>query len=671
MDQLSIINNLLIILFALFIVFCSANLGFLILRLFKFTRISDEETGIFILFYSICLGFILITFFIYIFAIFGGINKFSIWGLLILQIVLFIFSKNFFLYIKELFFILISKLKLLFKENNNWFIIFTLILLIYFFIAGLLISSTPSLEVDSSTTYLNAAKLFLKYNTIIDVGNVVGNDTKNGYLIMTYGITLNSGILAQLILFILSFLGILFFYIFLSKRTNIFISSVIILIFITMRHQIDIVIKTAKIDGISLTFSAFVLITFMNILFNKNNETTVNKYIYLSSISTGFLVGIRYFNLCFIVLIFLLLLFFYNASSVKKKLTKLITWLALTIFIALPGYLFNIYNFRNPVYPFFEKIFNSDYKTAVMNNSGVGSSINVFFEELSVKGDIKRMISLPVLLFKDPIKLNSAPEKVFSIFWIIVLLLIPVTILLALLLKRTMFKTNTFKFFLIAFIGYIFLYIMWSNSGYILRYFTVGFPYLFLLTALTLKMLIEVIGNKILNKLKIIFPVLLLCFCIVVYVNFHPINNLFRKNASKIFHKQTVDEIVSSEFTYKEDNENVTNFGKGIIELKNMAKKGEKVLSFIPAVYYMGDDTIAFIGYGAALPSKLGMKEAIYKYNNSTEFIDSLKENGFTYVVLNPNYLNSFNESEKKLILGFIENVKPVKTVENIFIYKI
>jgi len=188
---------------------------------------------------------------------------------------------------------------------------------------------------------------------------------------------------------------------------------------------------------------------------------------------------------------------------------------------------------------------------------------------------------------------------------------------------------------------------------------------------MTFKILIELIGNNILNKLKIIFPIFLLCFCIIFYVNFHPINNLFRKNASKIFHNLTVDEIISSEFTYKEDNENITNFGKGIIELKDMVKKGDKVLSFIPAVYYMGDNAIVFIGYGAALPSKLGMKEPLYKYNSYRELINSLKESGFTYIILNPNYLNSFNENEKKVIFEFIEKVRPIKTVENIFIYKI
>jgi len=151
----------------------------------------------------------------------------------------------------------------------------------------------------------------------------------------------------------------------------------------------------------------------------------------------------------------------------------------------------------------------------------------------------------------------------------------------------------------------------------------------------------------------------------------HPINNLFRKNASKIFHNLTIDEIVSSEFTYKEGNGNITNFGGGIIELKSIVKKGDKVLSFIPGVYYMGDDAIVFIGYGAALPSKLGMEESLYKYNSSAEFINSLKESGFTYIILNPNYLNSFNENEKKVILEFIEKSRPIKTVENIFIYKI
>jgi len=671
LDQLSLVNNLLIILFALFVTFCSANLGFLVLRLFKFTKINDEETRIFISFYSICLGFILIIFFIYIFAIFGGINKFSIWGLLIFQITLFIFSKDFFLYIKELFFILVSKLKVLFKKSNNWFVIFTLILLIYFFIAGLLISSTPSLEVDSSTTYLNAAKLFLKYNTIINVGQIIGNDTKNGYLLMTYGIALNSGILAQLLLLILSFLGILFFYIFLIKRTNIFISSIIILIFITMRHQIDIVIKTAKVDGLCFTFSVFVLITFISILLNKDNEANKNKYIYLNSISTGFLIGIRYFNICFIILIFLFLLIFFNTSSIKRKFTNLAIWLLLTMVAASPGYLFNIYNFKNPLYPFFGRIFGSGLGTTIANESWVAQNIVIGFEANAITEGINKIL-LPFVLLKEPVKLNSSPEKIFSIFWIIALLIIPITILLALFLKRAIFKTNTFKFFLIAFIGYIFLYIMWSNShGFVLRYFVVGFPYLFLLAAMTLKILIKLIGDNILNKLKIIFPIFLLCFCIIFYVNFHPINNLFRKNASKIFHNLTVDEIISSEFTYKEDNENITNFGKGIIELKSMVKKGDKVLSFIPAVYYMGDNAIVFIGYGSVIPGKLSMKEPLYKYNSSAEFINSLKESGFTYIILNPNYLNSFNENEKKVILEFIEKSRPIKTVENIFIYKI
>ncbi|MHB1274922.1 MAG: hypothetical protein ACYC0D_03405, partial [Candidatus Humimicrobiaceae bacterium] len=475
-----------------------------------------------------------------------------------MQIVLFVFNKDFFKYIKELFFILVNKLRALFKKDNNWFAIFTLLLLFYFFIAGLLISSTPTLEVDSSTVYLNISKLFLNYKTIIDVGNVVGNDTKNIYLITTYGIALNSGILAQLLLFILSFLGILFFYIFLIKRANIFISSIIILIFTTMRYQTDIVIKTAKIDGMNFTFSVLVLITFMNILINKDNESAKNKYIYLSSISTGFLVGIRYFNLCFIVLILLFLLIFFNEKSIKRKFIKLGTWLLLTVFIASPGYLFNIYNFRNPIYPFFEKIFNSGYGATITNESSLFNLVNI--KEFNTNSDFKNIISLPIVALKDPSILNSSAEKVFLIFWIIVIIIVPITILLTLFLKRAIFKTNTFKFFIIAFIGYIFLYFLWSESAQILRYFIVGFPYLFLLSAMTLKILLELIGEKILNRVKIIFPILLLCFCIIVYLNFHPINNLFRKNASKIFHNLTIDEIVSSEFTYKEDNENITNF---------------------------------------------------------------------------------------------------------------
>jgi hypothetical protein len=437
-----------------------------------------------------------------------------------------------------------------------------------------------------------------------------------------------------------------------------------------MKHQTDIAIKTTKIDGLSFTFSVFVLITFINILSYKDNEATKNKYIYLNSISTGFLVGIRYFNLCFIVLIFLFLLIFFNEKSIKSKFIKLAAWLLLTLFVASPGYLFNIYNFKNPLYPFFGNIFGSGFGTTIVSENLVVQN-TVFGGGTSTLVERINKILLPFILLKEPVKLSSSPEKVFSIFWIIILLIVPITILLALFLKRAIFKTDTFRFFIIAFTGYIFLYVLWSNSSIALRFFAVGFPYLFLLSAVTLKMLIELIGDKILNKLKIVFPIILLCFCIIVYINLHPINNLFRKDASKIFHNQTVDEIISSEFTYKEDNENITNFGKGIIELKSMVKKGDKVLSFIPAVYYMGDNAIVFTGYGATLPSKLGMKEPLYKYNSATEFKDSLKESGFTYIILNPNYLCTVNEDEKKIIFEFVEKVSPIKTIENIFIYKI
>lgn len=671
MEQLSIINNLLIILFALFITFCSANLGFFFLRLLKITKSDNEETRIFILFYSICTGFILIVLLLYILAVFKGINKFSIWGILILQIIILFFNKDFFIHIKDLFNILICKLKNLFKLNNNWFIVVTILIVIYFALAGLLISSTPTMEVDSATTYMNAAKLFLKYNSIIDVGNVVGNDTKNGYLLITYGLGLGSGILSQLLLFIISFTGILYLYVFLTKRTNIFISSIITLFFVIMRHQIDIVIKTVKIDGISFTFSVFVLITFMNIFLNRNDELLKNKYIYLNGLSVGFLAGIRYFNLSIIFLMLFLFLSFFNRGNIKKKFIKFTIWISLVAFFASPGYLFNVYNFKNPVYPFFGNIFMSGYGSTITNKSWIFSQANLGKNTFSAGYGIREALTLPIMLLKEPVKLNSSTEIVFSVFWIIVTLLIPVTLILILLFKREMFKKEIFKIFLISLIGYVFIYILWSQSMIILRYFIVSFPFLFLLSAVMFKILIELLDSKVLNKIKIVFPIFLLCFCIIVYLNLQPLNNLFRKSSSRIFHNQTVDEIISSEFTYKEDNGDITNFGEGIIEQKHIVKKGDKVLSFVPAVYYIGGNAIVFLGYGAALPSKLGLNKPLYEFKDHSEFKSDLKLNGFTYIILNPNYLSSFNDDEKKVIIDFIEKEKPLKTINNVLIYKL
>ena len=54
----------------------------------------------------------------------------------------------------------------------------------------------------------------------------------------------------------------------------------------------------------------------------------------------------------------------------------------------------------------------------------------------------------------------------------------------------------------------------------------------------------------------------------------------------------------------------------------------------------------------------------IAKSDITTEFINSLKERGFTYIILNPNYLNSFNENEKKVILEFVGKVRPMDRAE-------
>jgi hypothetical protein len=671
LQQLSIINNSLIVLFALFITFCSANLGFFFLKFLKITKSDNEETRIFILFYSICTGFILIVLLLYILAAFKGINKFSIWGILILQIIILVFNKDFFIHLKDLFKILIRKLKDLLALKNNWFIITAILVVIFFIIAGLLISTIPTMEVDSTTTYLNAAKLFLKYNSVVDVGNIIGNDTKNGYLLITYGLGLGSGILSQILLFILSFTGILYFYVFLTKRTNIFISSIITLIFVIMRHQTDIVIKTAKLDGINFTFSVFVLITFVSILLNKDNEPLKRKYIYLNGVSLGFLAGIRYFNLCIPFIILLLFIIFFNKGNIKGKIIKFISWFSITSFFALPGFLFNVYNFKNPVYPFFGNIFRNASDKNISSGSWVFNNIHFNGGQFSSGPGIKNALLLPLTLFTDSVKLNSSTETVFSIFWIIITLLIPIILLLILFFKRKIFKEEVFKIFIISLIGYIFIYVFWSKTSIILRYLTVGFPYLFLLAAAMFKILIELLDNKVLRKFKIIFPIFLVCFCVIVYVNLYPLNDSFKKNAWRILHKQTVDNIISSEFTYKEDNGNIANFGAGIIELKRMVKKGDKVLSFVPAVYYMGDNAIVFLGYGLSLPSKFGLTKTLNEYKDQNEFKNDLKLKGFTYVVLNPNYLPTFNNDEKVLIKDFVENEEPFKTINDILIYKL
>ena len=273
--------------------------------------------------------------------------------------------------------------------------------------------------------------------------------------------------------------------------TKIIFNSSIFALMIIFNHQIILMIGTYMIDIISLPFILEAQICLLRTSYQKKNNKMFFWFIFLQ----GFCLAFKLTNIVFIVSSCLFYFFL-----MRKKITLKLIIMGSFVFILpiFPYILFNWYSTGNPIFPYYNTIFKSDYFPNInYKDSRWGPT------------SLKQIVFWPVYLAFKPFYRQSEIPQQFNLLLQIGVLEIFFTIInlfIVFVKKRIKFKIRDFIV-----IFFIFSSVFWALSTGYSRYFMFGF---ILLGILAFCLLVDIVNNKfpIFRKCAIITTIILLLF---------------------------------------------------------------------------------------------------------------------------------------------------------------
>ncbi len=510
-------------------------------------------------------------------------------------------------------------------------------------------SFAPSIEADSSTTYFNAAKLFLLYNGIIDVGNIVGNMAKQGFMPLAYGISLSSTVFAQLWLLLFAIGAMIHMGIAFSRSIGLLSASLATLILVTMRHHIDYTYGIGKIDGLTLAYSIWALLSWLAYV-----ATPSRALIVINAVAVGFLVGLSYANgLAGLVFFVFLATIELKNNSLQTAVKSVAIWSLLAFLVAAPSYIFNWIEFRNPLYPYFSDVFKHGLGYDLLGKQG---TFYDYFSELlkdQKAQSIRQALTLPLQLWNTGDLLQSREERGFMMFWILA------SVGMVWILLRPDAKSPRFISVCLL-LGYVGLYISWAFNQCILRYFTLAFPIIYWFGSHA----VERISTRL--QTRYVSSAALICCAVLM-------TNISLKTVRYMVKYPTLETYIAKRFVYSptDQGEDMLPFGKSIIEIREMLKPKDKVLSFITGHAYLGDEVIVFSGNGTlSMPSSNGLQRPLYMYRTAAELLADLRASGFTAIIIHPRFLY-LSDGEKPPIQDLLTRYKPAHDAHGVLVYEV
>lgn len=539
----------------------------------------------------------------------------------------------------------------------------------YFTSAGLSATLVPNLEADTASTYLNAAKLFLQYERLIDVGHFVGNMGKNGFLGLTYAMGLSSANLAHAWVFILTAVGIWLLFLLIDFTAGLTIASLLLVILVSSNFAYDNFIVPAKFDGLSFALVCAILL----FLYFWHDGSKRMEFLFLPAFMSGFLAGISYNNI-FACALFLAWIFYLAYTSEREKPGIIVALCMLIAAGAAPTYLQNWLLFGNPVYPFAGNFFGSGLGVTIPSDSFAHGYIQDLRQEFSVSS-LWAVTGLFLAFFKVGYhsEIQARIDPWLGAVLAVALVAGPFRGLLRTLeYIKGPSEARSFNGIVIA--GFLVLCLVWAFNQHILRYLSAAMPLGFVVTS----RLLADIGIERPNIGRV-FKVLLVATTSVVLLLWTPqvawriLNHAgvsvwtnderagnfvsqFRRTGEWLRGNGDTDEYVSKNFIYGSG----FRFGEAIVTFSSLLKPGDKVLSFINGNFYFPREVRVFSGNGSnTLPSPMAMGKPLSRYSSVDEWVADLRDRGFCCVILDPTYLY-LSEAEKPIVMSFVAGRKPI-----------
>jgi hypothetical protein len=601
---------------------------------------------------------------VYCLSLAGLLSAYGISALLIAQLVLAVFNLRFLSSLRASVRVYVGQVASG-TMAGKVALLMAMIVFLHFVAAGLASAIVPNLEGDTATTYLNATKLYLQYQSIIDVGHFVGSMGRTGFLELAYAMGLSSANLAHAWVFMLAAAGFLMAFLLVGFVAGSSVAALLLVILVTSNYAYDWVIVPAKFDGLSFALSAAIA----GMLYFSHGATKSNSLLPAAAVMIGFQAGLSYNNVfvCGLFLLWALGLWHRNGGEMVAGMFRLGTLAAVG---AAPTYAHNLYLFGNPVYPFAASLFGSGLGTTIPIDGFAYGYIDQIRTEFSARSTAEALTLLRGLFTRGyHAEIQAQYDPWFGALmitglaggaWISVQALLPA--------QRAPFrtaKTVAWALWPAAILWIAFL--AWAVTQHILRYLSAAMPLAFLGAACLF------IGHvqpraRVFSRARetvVLVVMIILTFHWALPKGRQHFGYKFREARAWLNDSRDVNGYIETKFIYGSG----FLFGHAIVSLGSMLKPGDKVLSFINGNYYFPDDIKVFSGNGSnTLPSPIGMAKPLSRYTDSAEWAAHLKKQGFCCVIINPDYLY-LSDAEHPVIMGFLAGRTPGATVAGTNLY--
>jgi len=338
-------------------------------------------------------------------------------------------------------------------------------------LAALWMCLVPPHQYDSLVYHLALPQAYLREGRLFaPPGIVYSHFPQNGEMLFTLALLLGSDILAQMYMWLSTALAI--WWVFALGRREAPMSAVTLAaIFIATHTALLLMASTTYVEPLVMLWITAAAFSFERWRQLAPRGGGPRGWFVLSALFTGLALGTKYYAGIGAAAFGLRLLFVFAVDRRKERAADLVLFTGLTSAVFAPWLIKNWVCVSNPVFPFLYKWFEN---TGTGWNAELAEGyFHVLVEYGHTGGFLKSLISLPILLLRNPLRFGGGMDVLGDLGWDVALWLLPLGAWAA-------SKNRALRGLLL----FCFLWgVAWFSSGVVLRFLTVLVPILALLGA--------------------------------------------------------------------------------------------------------------------------------------------------------------------------------------------
>jgi hypothetical protein len=331
----------------------------------------------------------------------------------------------------------------------------------------------PPHQYDSLVYHLALPQAYIREGRLFaPPGIVYAHFPQNGEMLFTLALLLGSDLLAQMYMWLSTVLSI--WWVFSLGRREAPMSAILLAgLFISTHAAVLLMSSTTYVEPLVMLWVTAAALTFERWRQLSPDGGRPRGWLILSAIFTGLALGTKYYAGIGAAAFGLRLLWAWGKDRRRERAGDLVLFTAIVTALFAPWLIKNWICVKNPVFPFLYKYFENAGTGWNTNAELAAGYFSVLTEYGHIGGFFHSLISLPILLLRNPLRFGGGMDVLGDLGWDVILWLLPLGAWAA-------SKNKTLRGLLL----FCFLWgAAWFSSGVVLRFLTVLVPVLALLGA--------------------------------------------------------------------------------------------------------------------------------------------------------------------------------------------